>query len=365
MRRVLLPACLLLLFLAFTSGAFWLGRHTAPHQPVVHTTELVHEPVTPTSPDTQPTLLYAHNLLLRKGAEFRVYVAWIRGEMQRTDPHRNPSFDAPDSFVLVINKGVLSVKLQDLANFLNSSTGSKASLRNISIRNQNGVLQLRGNMHKLLLSIPIQLEGTLSPLPDGRLRYRLSKLNVLKIPMKGLFGLVHVQLDDLVPAVSQPGIQISDNDILFDTQKLLPPPHIHGNITSVTATATDLRVIYGNVQSKDGELARWHNFLRLSGGTLDFGKLTMHPVDLTMIDATQDDWFDLDLVKYQAQLVYGTTRMTADAGLEIYMPNVDNLPTRKAAEGVTLEWLKNKNLAPPLQPPDPQDSAKPSPSTSK
>ena len=65
------------------------------------------------------------------------------------------------------------------------------------------------------------------------------------------------------------------------------------------------------------------------GGTLDFGKLTMHHVDLTMIDASQDPWFDLDLVNYQAQLVNGYTRMTAQAGLEIFMPDLDEQTPKK------------------------------------
>lgn len=357
MRRAPLLVSLLLFFLASIVLSFWLGRQVAPRPPATApTTPAFTEArqLDPSPGNTEPTLLYAHNLLLRKGAQFRVYVAWIRGEMQRTTPCRNPSFDAPDSFTLLINKGVLTVKLNDLANFLNAGTSSPTPLRNVSLRSTSSTLQLHGTVHKLLLPLPVQLEGVLSPLPDGRLRFRLGKLSVLKVPVKGLLGVVHVQLDDLVPAKTMPGIEISGNDILFDTQKLLPPPHIRGQITSVTTTPTDLRIIYGNARQGDEELARWHNFLRLSGGTLDFGKLTMHPVDLTMIDATQDSWFDLDLVNYQAQLVYGTTRMTADAGLEIYMPNVDKLPTRKAAEGVTLEWLKNRNLAPPLQPAAPQ-----------
>ena len=31
-------------------------------------------------------------------------------------------------------------------------------------------------------------------------------------------------------------------------------------------------------------MEQWRNFLRLRDGTLDFGKLTMHRVDLIMID---------------------------------------------------------------------------------
>jgi len=79
----------------------------------------------------------------------------------------------------------------------------------------------------------------------------------------------------------------------------------------------DIEVIYGNASTDETGLAQWHSCFRLSGDTLDFGKLTMHHVDLTMIDASQHPWFDLDLVHYQAQLVNGYTRMTVQAGVEI------------------------------------------------
>ena len=55
---------------------------------------------------------------------------------------------------------------------------------------------------------------------------------------------------------------------------------------------------------------QWRNFLRLDDGTIDFGKLTMHHVDLIMVDLSDDAWFDLDLNNYQNQLVNGYTRMT-------------------------------------------------------
>ena len=73
----------------------------------------------------------------------------------------------------------------------------------------------------------------------------------------------------------------------------------------------------------------------------------MHNVDLTMIDASQDPWFDLDLVNYQAQLVNGYSRMTPQAGLEIFMPDVDEKASKNASHDITLEWLKNRNLALP------------------
>jgi hypothetical protein len=66
-----------------------------------------------------------------------------------------------------------------------------------------------------------------------------------------------------------------------------------------------------------------------------------------MIDASQDPWFDLDLVNYQAQLVNGYTHMTAKAGLEIFMPDLDEQAPKKASESITLEWLQNRNRSLP------------------
>ena len=77
----------------------------------------------------------------------------------------------------------------------------------------------------------------------------------------------------------------------------------------------------------------------------------MHHVDLTMIDASQDPWFDLDLVNYQAQLVNGYTRMTAQAGLEIFMPDLDQQVQKKASQSITVEWLKDRSRSLPLDVP--------------
>jgi hypothetical protein len=109
----------------------------------------------------------------------------------------------------------------------------------------------------------------------------------------------------------------------------------------------DLEQVYGNAEDAGKHVEQWRNFLRLSGGTLDFGKLTMHHVDLIMIDMSNDAWFDLDLAHYQEQLVNGYTRMTPQAGLQIFMPDLDLLPQKKANENISLEWLKNRNIAPP------------------
>jgi hypothetical protein len=208
-------------------------------------------------------------------------------------------------------------------------------------------ISVHGTIHKLHIPLPIGLDGTISPAPDGRIHLHVDRLSVLKLPVKGLLGDFHVSIADLMGKTSIAGIEASQNDLYFDTQKLLPAPHIHGILTLVRVANPDIEVMYGDAQNDATRTEQWHNFLALKGGSVDFGKLTMHNVDLIMIDASKDAWFDLDLVNYQAQVVNGYTRITPQAGLEIFMPGLDQLPPQHAPQSISKEWLKNRNLPPP------------------
>jgi hypothetical protein len=39
------------------------------------------------------------------------------------------------------------------------------------------------------------------------------------------------------------------------------------------------------------------------------------------------------------------------AGLEIFMPDLDEQPPKKASQSITLEWLKNRNRSLPIEVP--------------
>jgi hypothetical protein len=308
----------------------------------------------PSPSDRTPTLVYAHNVQLRKGPDFRIYIVWIAGQMLRTKPNVNPSFDEPDSFILKIEKGVIRANIGDIGKYLNSAMPKDSPLKNIDVQPQGELVKIRGNVKKVI-PLPIEILGSLAATPDGLVRLHVQHISVLKVPVKGLLGTFDVKLSDLVPSTNVAGVTISGNDIIFDTEKLLPPPHIRGLLTTVRVKVPDIEVIYGNAPNDPTQLAQWHNFIRFRNGALNFGKLTMHNADLTMIDAANEPWFDLDLVNYQNQLVSGDTRMTAQAGVEIYMPSLKEQAPRQAGQSVTLQWLKNRNTS---LPPDVAKKAK-------
>ena len=77
--------------------------------------------------DLNPTLVYAHNLLLRKGPNFRIYIRWIRGQLVRTHRSSIQSFDDPESFVLQIQKGVIHTNIGDISNYLEQQLSARCT----------------------------------------------------------------------------------------------------------------------------------------------------------------------------------------------------------------------------------------------
>lgn len=287
--------------------------------------------------------MFAHNLLLRKGPDFRVYVRWLQGEMTRLKREVNPSFDDPESFCLNIRTGVLRANIGDIAHYLNNGLND-APLKNINLTGKDDEVRLTGTLRKAV-PIPVELVGKLSAMPDDRIRIHVTKLNVLKIPFKALLGLLRVSVSDLFKSNSIDGIEVRDNEIYFDTQKLLPPPHIKGHLTAVRVANPDLEEVFGDAQEQVDRVEEWRNFLRLRGGTIDFGKLTMRNVDLIMIDISKDQWFDLDLTNYQKQLTNGFTRVTPESGLQIFMPDLRDISP--STQNTSIEWFKNRSIPPP------------------
>lgn len=302
----------------------------------------------PPSATSSATTIYAHNLELRKGPDFRIYIRWLRGEMRSTRPGSAPSLDDEESFIFHIDRGLIHANLGDIDTYFNSALAQHSPLTSTRLRGEGHQIKLTGTLHKLLVPLPVEVVGTLAPSANERVHVKVEKINVLKMPMKGLLGGLKVDIGDIVGKEPMNGVDVQGNDIYLDTLKLLPPPHVRGQISNIVINAPDIVVTYGTTAPEDeAQLAKWHNFLRLRGGSVAFGKLTMHDADLTLIDASDDTWFDLDLANYQQQVVKGYTRMTPTKGLELFMPDVGKGMPPGA---VSLETLRDRSKPLPETP---------------
>lgn len=300
------------------------------------------------SADSEVTTVYAHNLELRKGPDFRIYVRWLRGQMVPVEKGRTPSLDDESSFVFHVDRGLVHANLGDIDTYLNAKLAPRSPLKSMTLRGDGDKVVLSGMLHKLLVPMPVEVQGTLSPATNERIHFAVTKISVLKMPVKGLLGGFKVDIDDIMGRQPMAGVEIKGNDIYLDTTKLLPPPHVRGQISRIALSLPDLVVTYGATTPEDEqELAKWHNFLRLRGGTVAFGKMVMSKADVTLIDASDDRWFDLDLANYRQQMVKGYSRMTPQDGIEMFMPDAGKgMP----AGSLSLDTLRDRTK--PL--PDPK-----------
>jgi hypothetical protein len=326
---------------------YWTNRTHQPERNASSPKSITRTAVRPTTRmDSSTTRIHAHNLLLRKGPTFRVYVKWLDGHLARTRPDVNPSFDHPDSFNLDIQSGIVRANIGDIGYYLNESLAD-SPLKNITLRADGPNLKLTGLLRKAV-PLPVQVIAAVSATPDDRVRVHIGKISVLKVPVKGLLGLFHVSVADLVKK-SIDGLEIQGNDLLIATQKLLPPPHIRGHLTHVSVDSPDIQVVFGDAVNDVERVELWRNFFGLKGGTLDFGNLTMHPVNIMMIDISSNPWFDLDLVNYREQFAGGYTRMTADSGLQMFIPDRRDIKPQAGRQNESIQWFKDRSIPPPPQ----------------
>lgn len=306
------------------------------------------DPASPSLTNATHTQIYMHNVMLSENAGLKLRVRWLRGKMLPSRPGVLPSFDEPSSFLIDIDAGVVGINFPDLNHALNAGMLKDSPLENVSIsplgRQQ---IKLNGTLHKGI-PLPIEITSDLAAAPDGRVLMHVRKLRALKLPVKGLLEAFHVKTGDLVDPKGAKGVEVSGDDIYFDPEQILPPPRKRGKLTDVhIGKRGDIVEVYGEARPEVMQVKEWRNFIELQGGVLEFGKLTMHHTDLVMIDVSNDEWFKFDLPHYQEQLVYGYTRMTPQAGLRIYMPDIDRIPRSDAERSISLQWLKNRNLPPP------------------
>lgn len=295
------------------------------------------------------TMVLMHNVILNEPPGLNLRIRWLRGEMSPTRRGVVPSLDDPNSFVLDVQDGAIAVKLTDVAKILNTGMLKDSSLKNVSLSAQGKQLRLNGTAHKGV-PLPVEMISDLSATPDGRIHLHVVKLHVLKLPVKNLLKSLDIKLDDLLNAKGATGIQIAgDDDIYLQPDQFLPAPHVRGKLTDVHIgnKSGDLISVFGAARPEVIKVKEWRNFIRLRGGTVNLGKLTMSQTDLFLIDDSDDDWFNFDLAHYQEQLVNGRIQMTPQAGLRIFMPDINKIPPNAANRAINLQWMKNRNIPPP------------------
>lgn len=281
-----------------------------------------------------PTHASMRHVLFHLQQDIVLDVDWLEGELRPAADSVPVIFDDPESFSLHIDSGVVALSMISLERLMNDWVFAydDAPLQDLEFEVKNGQLRLHGKLDKLI-DVPFEIDAAPSMTANGEIRIRPSRMSTGGFIGNAIRKLLGLDLEQAIDLDEAQGVRAEGNDLYLDPDRLLPPPRIEGTIAAIEIRDGKLVQYFGpdartNVQSS-AEEGFDRNFMHFTGGTLGFGKLRMIDADLRVVDMDADDPFDFSLAEYQEQLIAGMSRTTEKLGLDVFMPDLEDLRSRK------------------------------------
>jgi len=245
-------------------------------------------------------------------------------------------FDDPRSYETTIVSGEVALGGRDLTALMNDHVFAYrgAPLTHLHVELRDGLVRQTGTLHKGV-DIPFELDAEPSLTPDGRIRLHPKRIRIFHVNGAALMRALGLSLQKMVDLSKAHGVAVDGNDLLLDATAVLPPPAIHGRLTSIRVVGDALVQQFGTAADSAAAAARplalpdpsAANYMYYRGGTLHFGKLFMVDAEMLVVDTDPRDAFDFDNPHYERQLVAGSSRTLPDLGLEVWMPDARALST--------------------------------------
>jgi len=273
-----------------------------------------------------------NNVTFHLSETVAVEIKSLNGVLVPLDKNEFPVFDDKNSFNLRISTAEIAIDSSNLANVLNSYVfaGPHSPLTGLSIIVEKGHLKVKGKLHDKG-DIPFETQGILIPTADGKLRLHSEQIKAMHVPVKGLMGLFGIDLGGLIKEGKVTGVRAEEDDLIFDLEQILPPPHIEGKVVSVRIEGEKIIQVFGGSEAKPVKNIRAGNYMAYKNNRLRFNKLVMYDADLILIDMDPSDPLDFYLEHYKEQVSAGYTKTTLDSGLRVFIKDYNKLHPAKAS----------------------------------
>jgi hypothetical protein len=278
------------------------------------------------SPASHAVKTEMRNVLFHLTDKAAAHLETLSGELIPTGKNQMLLMDDKTSFSVRVANGKISITTDALAEIMNSYVFAKSDspLKDLSISIDKGLLIIKGKLHSKG-DIPFQTAGSVSVSADGRIRMHTEKVKAMGIRVKGMMGMLGIDLASVVNTSKIDGIDTDKNDLLMDLATLLPPPHIQGKLTGVKIENNSIVTTFGDGGKSSPAPTEKGNYMTLQGSSVQFGKLTMDNADLTVLDLDPADPLDWNQDHYKDQLVAGYSKITPTFGLRAYVKDFAKL----------------------------------------
>ena len=238
-------------------------------------------------------------------------------------------FDDKRSFVIGVEAAEVGLTGRDLSLLLSKYVFNYAGspLRDISISTSGTQIVQKGTLVKVF-PMPFEIRANLSVTPDGRIRIRPTRTEILGLHVDKLMSGLGLALDEVINLKKARGASVSGNDIYLDPTSILPPPAIEGRISAVRVEGDQVLQTFGNpatIKLMPLPDTATRNYMFYRGGTLRFGKLMMLDAEMLINDLDPADPFRFDIDRYLPQLIAGYSRTLPSGGLNVFMRDIDKV----------------------------------------
>jgi hypothetical protein len=266
------------------------------------------------------------NVDLHLTTDIAIHIDHLRGRFVPEGARPAPVLDDPKSYSVTIDAGEVSVDLASLNAMMTRALQGHSNVRSLQITiDDEGRLRQKGVVKKGV-GVPFDVTARASVTPEGLIRVHSESVKGFGVPVNPLLKAFGIEMDDLLKVDPGRGISVEKNDLLLDATRLLPPPAMHGTITSVRIERNRMIQVFGSGQPRPlSPPATSKNYIYWRGGQLTFGKLTMADTDLELVDEDPKDPFDFSVDRWNEQLVAGYSKVTSARGLKAHMADYNDL----------------------------------------
>lgn len=241
------------------------------------------------------------------------------------------SLDDKRSFTMQVVNAKASLSAENISLLLNAYIlpHAKTSIHDVTVHFEDQTLVLKGSVKKGL-DVPFEGKGTLSVTPEGGLKLHFTDVKAAGVLKKGLLDALGITLASVAQPKHEPSFQIQGDDVIISVDRLFPPPHVGGKLTSVEIDGDQLVEIFGdpNPVLKPVPVTA-DRYVYFQGGSLAYGKLTMKDVDLEMVDKDKTEVFDFSIDHYREQLQAGYSKSLPNLGVVIYVADYSTIAPKK------------------------------------
>jgi hypothetical protein len=273
------------------------------------------------------TRFMARNLLYRLDKQVSMFLVEMNADILLKDPSL-PFIPANKSdYKLLIHRAVVEKGAGDLEHLMNTYVFNDADspLKDLRLSFRGDRLVMAGKMKKGVW-VGFEMEGTLEPTPDGRLRLVPKVIKSLGLRVDGLLALFGLEMAKLLKMREEKGLVMQGNDILMDISKLYPAPTLLARVTAVAIRNNAM-----HIEMDDGKARPWpedlpvpqaRSCLLMWGGDVLINSVLNLNAKMQVLDASQNTPQVFALDRYREQLEAGTVTPTRQGHLIAYVPDV-------------------------------------------